>query len=262
MLTADPPISYYGWRPGVHTVRGNVVVFPEVHSPQLGNARPIVVYLPPSHGLDARRYPVLYMHDGQNLFDAGTSAFGIEWGVDETMQALAREGIEAIVVGIWHMEDRQHEYSPFSNGRGSAGDAYLEFLVKTVRPLVNRTFRTRCERRHTGILGSSLGGLISTYGYLRYPKIFGMLGAFSPSYWAGRGAIYRMLADVSAPPGRAYFDNSTHETSARRMFNHFRKDFGYTPEVDLRYVEDPDGAHDESAWAARFPAAVRFLLGE
>jgi predicted alpha/beta superfamily hydrolase len=246
----------------VHTVRGNVVVFPEVHSPQLGNARPIVVYLPPSHGLDARRNTVLYMHDGQNLFDAGTSAFGIEWGVDETMQALAREGIEAIVVGIWHMEDRQHEYSPFSNGRGSAGDAYLEFLVKTVRPLVNRTFRTRCERRHTGILGSSLGGLISTYGYLRYPKIFGMLGAFSPSYWAGRGAIYRMLADVSAPPGRAYFDNSTHETSARRMFNHFRKDFGYTPEVDLRYVEDPDGAHDESAWAARFPAAVRFLLGE
>jgi predicted alpha/beta superfamily hydrolase len=258
-MSIDPPISYYGWRPGAHSVSGNVVVFPAVHSPQLGDARPIAVYLPPSHGLDARRYPVLYMHDGQNLFDRGTSTLGTEWCVDEAMQAAAREGVEAIVVGIWSGADRQRELSPFGGGRG---EAYLEFLVKTVRPLVNRTFRARRERRHTGILGSSLGGLISTYAMLRYPQIFGLLGAFSPSYWAGRGAIYRILAHAPAPPGRAYFDNSVHETSARRMVNHFRRDFGYTLEVDLRYVEDPDGAHDESAWAARFPAAVRFLLGE
>jgi len=175
------------------------------------------------------------------------------------LDVARRHGVEAIVVGIWSGADRQRELSPFGGGRG---EAYLEFLVKTVRPLVNRTFRARRERRHTGILGSSLGGLISTYAMLRYPQIFGLLGAFSPSYWAGRGAIYRILAHAPAPPGRAYFDNSVHETSARRMVNHFRRDFGYTLEVDLRYVEDPDGAHDESAWAARFPAAVRFLLGE
>jgi predicted alpha/beta superfamily hydrolase len=257
-MSIDPPISYYGWRPGAHTVHGNVVVFPAVHSPQLGNTRPVAVYLPPMHGLGARRYPVLYMHDGQNLFDRGTSTLGIEWGVDETMQALARDGLEAIVVGIWSGADRQRELSPFGDG---CGEAYLEFVVHTVRPLVNRTFRTRRERRHTGILGSSMGGLISTYAVLRYPDIFGMLGAFSPSYWVGRGAIYRALREMQPGHGRAYFDNSAHETDARRMFNHFRR-FGYAPEVDLRYVADPDGAHDESAWAARFPAAARFLLGD
>jgi len=258
-MLSDPPISYYGWRHGAHTVRGNVVVFPAVRSPQLGDVRPITVYLPPSHGLDARRYPVLYMHDGQNLFDRGTSTLGIEWGVDEAMQGMAKDGVEAIVVGIWSGADRQRELSPFGDGRG---EAYLDFVVHTVRPLVNRTFRARRDRRHTGILGASMGGLISTYAVLRYPDIFGLLGAFSPSYWAGRGAIYRMLRDRSPQtPGRAYFDNSVHETDARRMFHHFRR-FGYTPEVDLRYLEDPDGAHDESAWGARFPAAARFLLAQ
>lgn len=256
------PIPYADWRHAAHTVTGNVLVFPEVRSPQLANTRPVAVYLPPSHGRARKRFPVLYMHDGQNLFDGGTSYIGVEWGVDETMLNLSGEGIDAIIVGIWNTPDRQREYSPFSNVWKGAGEAYLSFVVDTVKPLIDATFRTRRERAHTGIIGSSLGGLISTYAFFRHPAVFGLLGAMSPSYWAGNGAIYERLKKlpVPEPRGRVYLDNGLHENNARRMYTHLQSAKGYRPGHDLRYVEDPDGQHNETSWARRLPEAVRFLL--
>ncbi len=118
--------------------------------------RDLHAYLPPSYERSDRRFPGLYMHDGQNLFDATTSFAG-EWGVDETMEELAVEGLEAIVIGIPHGEDRVREYTPFNGG----GDEYLAYVVDTVKPLVDSSFRTLSDREHTGIMGSSLGALIS-----------------------------------------------------------------------------------------------------
>src|SRR5215217_1626799 len=152
---------------GEHTVVGTMKMLRDVQSPELENVRDLIAYLPPSYGDGERRYPVLYMHDGQNLFDQATS-FGDEWRVDETMEELAGEGLEAIVIGVPNMgEERCEEYSPFVDAQagGGCGDDYLEFLVRTVKPLVDRSFRTLPDRENTGIAGSSMGGLISLYGF-------------------------------------------------------------------------------------------------
>ncbi len=254
-------LPYRDWRSETGRVSGNVQVFPNLHSPQLGNERPVVVYLPPSYDRKPRRrFPVLYMHDGQNLFDAATSYVGVEWGVDECMEALATEGYEAIAVGIWNTQNRQHEYTPFSTGWRARGDAYLDFVLRTVKPLIDGVFRTDKSRAATGMIGSSLGGLISTYAYFKHPRKIGFFGALSPAYWAGDGAIYEMVKRAAAPAGRIYLDNGAHENSARRMYNFLSTLKGYQPERDLVWIEDPIGQHDEHSWARRLPDALRFLL--
>ena len=136
---------------GQHTVAGTLKVLPAVRSPQLGNRRDLLVWLPPSYEQGDARYAVLYMHDGQNLFDEATSYAG-EWQVDETMQALSLEGLEVIVVGIPNAgEQRPCEYSPFADWpeQGRRGEAYLAFVVDTVKPLIDRDFRTLGDRAHT-----------------------------------------------------------------------------------------------------------------
>jgi enterochelin esterase-like enzyme len=165
-----------------HTVTGTVRILREVQSPELENVRDLLAYLPPSYGTGERRYPVIYMHDGQNLFDQATS-FGDEWRVDETMQEVAVGGVEAIVIGVPNMgPERCEEYSPFVDPAqgGGCGDEYLDFVVRTVKPLVDADFRTLPEREHTGIVGSSMGGLISLYGFFREPGTFGFAGVMSP----------------------------------------------------------------------------------
>ena len=145
---------------------GALKILKSFASPQLGNQRDILVYLPPSYGESAqRRYPVIYMQDGQNLFDARTSFAG-EWDVDRTLDATSDQGIEAIVVGIPNMgADRAREYSPFDHPKHGAGngDAYLSFITDTLKPVIDADFLTQPERDATGIVGSSLGGLIALY---------------------------------------------------------------------------------------------------
>ena len=143
-----------------HTVVGDLRVQRGVRSPQLNNARDVLLWLPPSYNESSRHYAVLYMHDAQNLFDEYTSYIG-EWRLDETMLALSAEGLEAIVVGLPNMQDmRRVEYNPYPPGRG---DDYMRFIVETVKPLIDRDFRTLPDAQHTGIAGSSMGGLISLY---------------------------------------------------------------------------------------------------
>ncbi|MDX1613631.1 MAG: alpha/beta hydrolase-fold protein [Candidatus Promineifilaceae bacterium] len=260
-----------------HTVVGNLKVLPGLHGPQLDNGRDILLYLPPSYELGTRRYPVLYFQDGQNLFDAATSFAG-EWQVDETMEALSRNGVEAIVVGIPNAGTaRLDEYSPFPHPRlgGGQGEHYLQFLIETVKRRVDSDFRTCPDPAHTGILGSSMGGLISLYAFFKHSDVFGLVGALSPSLWFGQRAIYGAVRQAAFNPGRIYLDVGTREhgsgktqllkhsrryyASVRRMHRLLAKK-GYRPRRDLLYVEEKWARHEEQAWARRLPRAIRFLL--
>ena len=261
---------------------GNLKVLEGLWSPQRKNRRDILVYLPPSYGQKDKRYPVVYMHDGQNLFDKFTSYAG-EWQVDETMEALSRLGFEAIVVGIPNMgEQRIDEYSPFRDSRhgGGQGEKYLAFILGTLKPLIDREFRTLPDRVHTGMIGSSMGGLISLYAFFRYSACFGFVGAMSPSLWFARGMIFSYLEKAPFTPGKIYLDTGTREDSALltdrlllrarlslyRTSTHAMYDLlyykGYRPGYDLFYVEEAEAGHEEAAWARRLPNALRFLLAD
>lgn len=244
-----------------NTVVGELRLLPDFWSPQLQNIRDVLVYLPPSYAETDRHYPVIYMHDGQNLFDRATGFAGQEWEVDETMQVLAEEGLEAIIVGLANTPQRITEYNPFLQHRGGQGEAYLEFIIDTVKPLVDRDFRTLPDREHTGILGSSMGGLISLYGFFHRPDVFGFAGVMSPSLWLGGGAIYSFINARDFVPGKLYLDNGTRENSAR-MLNAVLIEKGYIPDENLLYVVEQDAEHNEAAWARRLPDALRFLLGD
>ena len=279
-----------GWRPyaQVHgannTVSGKVLVWPRVDGAPGIPAREIVVYLPPSLAVsmaaggasDGRRYPVFYFHDGQNVFDARTSYIGVEWGADETLETLAREGIEAIAVAVAnHGNARMDEYNPWRSesdwrGRpkrmGGKGDAYLEWLVGTVKPLVDRSFPTRAEREATGIIGSSMGGLISLYALFAQRAVFGLAGVMSPSVRWSDFRIVRLIEDAPLPSARIHLDMGWREwkgmtRDARRVRDALLAR-GLVLDRDLHYVEERNARHNEGAWARRLPGALRFLLAD
>jgi predicted alpha/beta superfamily hydrolase len=250
---------------GFRATGGRLLVREGVRSPQLGNERRILVYLPDGYETGQRRYPVVYMHDGQNLFDPQTSYAG-EWGVDDTLAALGIEGRAAIVVGIPNMGERRlAEYSPFPDARlgGGEGEGYLDFVAETLKPLIDREFRTLPDRKQTGIVGSSMGGLISLYGFFHRPEVFGFAGVMSPSLWFARGAIFGYLEEAPFIPGRINLCVGTREGSGMLKNAQTLRDLlrrrGYRLDQSLRYVE-AEAEHHESAWGERLPDALRFLL--
>ena len=250
-----------------HTAAPNVTVLAQkLAMPGLGRERTLRLYLPPSYASSpTKRYPVLYMHDGQNLFDAATSFAG-EWGVDETLNALAKsEGLEVIVVGIDNgAEKRTNEliYFPSPAAPQPEGEQYLRFLVEVVKPYIDSHYRSLPDRDHTGVMGSSLGGLISHAALLRYPQVFSRIGVFSPSYWANM-RMYDEAALAPVPAGtRIYLYAGTHEgdtmaSDAVRMADHLRQRNTDLP-LELRII--PGAEHNEAAWRAEFPRAVRWLF--
>ena len=250
-----------------HTVVGTVKVLEGVEGAELGNARDLLVYLPPSYAHGDRRYPVIYMHDGQNLFDRATS-FGEEWEVDQTLEEKSGEGLETIVVGIPNTPARLDEYSPFADVRhkaGGRGDAYLDFVVNVVKPLIDRDFRTRPDRASTGMAGSSMGGLISLYAFFRCSDTFGFTGVMSPALWFGQRGIFDYVGKRPFTPGRIYLDIGTQEgtealNDARRM-KKLLEEKGYRVGHDLQFFVEMGGRHNERAWARRLHHSLRFLLG-
>ncbi|MCU1383726.1 MAG: putative esterase [Acidobacteria bacterium] len=260
--------------------------FTNVWSPQLRNRRDVDIYLPGSYASGVS-YPVVYMQDGQNLSDPAT-AFAGTWELDATIDRLAWRGIEAIYVGIHNGgRDRLAEYSPFPDPRHGGGNAgaYLEFLVATIKPRIDRMFHTLRDRDATTILGSSMGGLVSLYAYFRYPAVFGRAGVMSPSIWFGHGAILDFIRDARVPRGRIYLDVGTGEGAGtvrdvRRLGRllvrqGFRRRRQSAPAAQasrlsgerrsstsssLRYVEDAGARHTEAAWAWRLDGALTFLL--
>jgi len=255
-----------GTRPVTGQVVGNIRVLPDVHSPELGNRRDVQVYLPPSYQSSGRHYPVIYMQDGQNLFDP-TASFAGEWRVDDTLERLGPEGVEAIVVAVPNMgTHRIDEYSPFRDPAkgGGRGDAYVDFLAHTLKPEVDRLFRTRRERSHTGIMGSSMGGLISLYAFFREAQVFGFAGVMSPSLWFANGAMFEYVAPRRHWTGRIYLDVGTGEgrptVRHARLMTRLLRRTADRPRLSVMYVEGRGAAHTEAAWAERFERAVRFLL--
>lgn len=266
-----------------HSINGTVKVADEIYSPQLDNHRQLLVYLPPSYNKDRHKYyPVLYMQDGQNLFDHATSFAG-EWGVDESMEELARhKGLEAIVVGIPNAgHKRLSEYSPFPDSQlgGGQGNKYVDFVANTVKPLIDRDFRTLPNKPHCGIMGSSMGGLISLYAFFYCPDVFGFSGVMSPSLWFGHGRIFTYVKDAAYHPGKIYLDVGTREhgdddwtgvfnrrTRSRQYYarvRHMKRILvgkGYRPIRDLLHVEEKWANHNEAAWRRRLPKALQFFI--
>ena len=241
-------------------------VLARVRSPQLRNERDVDIFLPPSYARTRRRYPVIYMHDGQNLADPHR-AFAGTWNLTRALCDLAGRGREVIVVGIPNSgSERLREYSPFPDDRlgGGGGDAYLAFIERTLKPLIDKRVRTRPEREATGIFGSSMGGLISLYAFFRAPDTFGFAGAMSPSLWFGGGAIINYIEQDGRPPGRVYVDVGTEEGAATlRDAAHLAEVLqrkGYVPGESMLFSTVEGGRHEEAHWAERLVPALEFLL--
>lgn len=173
-------------------------------SPQLKTTKKIWVYLPKNYESSRKKYPVIYMHDAQNLFDAKTSYVG-EWNVDETLDSI---NAQVIVIGIEHgNEKRMEELTPFKNEKYGGGNAdnYLEFIVKTLKPNIDKNYRTKSNLKNTCIMGSSLGGLVSFYAAIKYPDVFGKVGCFSPSFWFNRKEIFSLIENAKSFKTKVYF---------------------------------------------------------
>jgi metallo-beta-lactamase class B len=262
-------------KPKEHTARPTVsIMSEEFQMPELGRSRRIWIYLPPGYSSNASRYPVLYMHDGQNVFDNATSFVG-EWGVDETLDSLNSLGDkDVIVVAVDHGDSKRFdEYSPWKNAKygGGEGDRYVDFLVKTLKPYIDSHYRTLPDRLNTGVAGSSMGGLISLYAILKYPDVFSRAGIFSPAFWVAPEA-YKFVASSGGvrPDSRLYFVIGAQEAQDSTEALAYVK--GQEQMVDslvahglrrgsnIVAVTRADGKHSEWFWRREFPLAYKWLF--
>ena len=248
------------------TAQPNVHVLAPMTIPGLERQRTIRLYLPPDYETSRQRYAVLYMHDGQNLFDAATSFLG-EWEVDEALNTLAKtRHLQIIVVGIDNgSEHRMQELNAWDNpkfGRAE-GQAYMDFIVGVVKPYIDAHYRTRPDRAHTAIMGSSLGGLISHFAVYAYPKVFGKAGIFSPAYWYAPEVFDYTSSRALPKDTRLYFYAGGKEDE--NMVGNMEKAVALIrkqglPDSDIAVHVDPAAQHNEAAWRAEFPRAVEWLF--
>ncbi|HEV2095166.1 MAG TPA: alpha/beta hydrolase-fold protein [Chthoniobacterales bacterium] len=260
-----------------HTLTGNIQRHPAFPSKILGNRRDVLVYLPPGYGRFSRRhYPVLYLHDGQNVFDAATSFAGVEWGVDETAERLIGKGLiePLIIVAVFNMgEDRIHEYAPTrgvydhtserkKRSRGLARQ-YGDFLIDELKPFIDKKYRTKPGAEFTGLGGSSLGGLVTLAIGILYPQAFTRLMVMSPSIWWDDFAIYRLVDWIDdKPPLKIWLDTGTNEEgwARTRSLRDRLVEKGWRLHDDLHYLEIEGADHSEGAWASRIDPALRFMF--
>jgi predicted alpha/beta superfamily hydrolase len=244
----------------------------DFYSSILDNRRTVLVLAPPGYETEtARRYPVLYLHDGQNLFDGATAYVpGQYWRVGETAAALmAANAIEPLlIVGVYHMGERRvEEYTPTRDPRvrqGGRARLYGRMLLEELKPFIDAHYRTRTGVEHTGVGGSSLGGLVSLFLGLRHPAAFGKLAALSPSvFWDGRMILREVAALERKTPARIWLDTGTREgfntTEYARMLRDALVGQGWALGHELNYLEAEGAGHDEAAWAARVAPMLKFL---
>ncbi|HNJ42985.1 MAG TPA: alpha/beta hydrolase-fold protein [Acidobacteriota bacterium] len=257
-------------------------------SSKLIDPRDVDVWLPPGYETDThKRYPVLYMHDGQNIFDPKTSYGGVDWGVDETMDRLIREKKirPAIVVGIWNSPKRYAEYMPQKaakdpdtahlknipiNATGPiVSDKYLKFLVTELKPFIDAHYRTLTDRKNTSIMGSSMGGLISAYAISEYPNVFGGAGCVSTHWPAGEGSMIEYLKNHLPDPRthKIYFDygtatlDSTYEPFQLKM-DEVMKQHRYKAGKNWITRKFEGAEHSEKSWRERVDIPLVFLIGK
>ena len=255
----------------VHTLTGDVRTHEAFHSRYLAHDRTVIVYLPPGYDAEtAARYPVLYLHDGQNVFDRATS-FGEEWQVDESAQRLITRGeIEPlIIVGIYNTgEHRLDEYTPTPElhaGRGGHADNYGRMLVEELKPFIDDTYKTLPSAASTAMGGSSLGGLLTMHLGLRYPTAFSRLAVLSPSVWWDDRVILREVDALrTALPLRIWLDAGTAEGVDTLVNVRALRDAliakGWVVGEDLAYLEAEGGEHNEQSWSARVERVLKFLF--
>ncbi|HKB68203.1 MAG TPA: alpha/beta hydrolase-fold protein [Pyrinomonadaceae bacterium] len=262
----------------LQTLTGEIRSHKSFHSNILKNNRDVIVYLPPGYDTSkSRRYSVFYMHDGQNLFDGATSFIpGQEWRVDETAERLiAAAKIESlIVVGVYNTKDRIDEYTPAADAKykmGGQADLYGRMLVEELKPFIDSRYRTKRDAKHTGLAGSSLGGLASLYLALKYPNVFGRAGVVSPSVWfAGKQIVHYVESLPKKPNVRIWMDMGTKEgrtpeeaqqsIADARLLRDALVRKGWRLGKDLSYFEVEGAEHNEAAWAARVEAILAFLF--
>jgi predicted alpha/beta superfamily hydrolase len=262
--------------PAQHTLVGNIRYLRAVGSRFLPRKRDIIVWLPPAYDENPkRRYPVLYMHDGQNLMDSATAYSGAEWRVDEAASQLVQAGeVEPlIIVGVYNTEDRFDEYThvkdtgEFAEFGGGKADAYGRFLVEELKPMIDRTFRTKPGPESTGLGGSSLGGLVTMHLGIKHPQVFRRLAVVSPSvFWAKKDIVSRVKALKRKPPSRIWVDIGTEESKGSqetvedtRLLRDALVAEGWVLDKDLKYLEVVGAAHTETAWADRIDDILKYL---
>lgn len=242
----------------------SVRVHTDFKSQFLPKSRQIFVFLPPGYQAnEAKRYPVLYLFDGASVF--------VTWEIDETARVLieASQIEPLIIVGVAHggtQEDRTDEYTPTRvSGKGGKGDEMGRMLVEELKPFIDREYRTLTDSAHTGLGGTSLGGLIALHIGLRHSKTFGKLAVMSPSVWWDNGVILRSVKSLTAKPAqRIWLDVGTEE--GRGMANDAKRlrdaltEKGWALDSDLYYFEDKRARHEDIAWAMRVPKVLRFLF--
>jgi Putative esterase len=269
---------------------GRLVQYPDFPAKAVA-PRNISIWLPPGYDSGKKRYPVIYMHDGQNLFDPATSYGGKTWGVAEALVAMKRD---AIVVGVWNIKLRSIEYLPQklfallppdqranvkqTHGGEPISDAYLRFLVTELKPYIDKTYRTRTSPRDTSSMGSSMGGLISLYAMAEYPKTFGQVACVSIHWPLGNPATsdpdkitsafkaYLMTSKMRPGANRLYMDHGTLTLDSTYAPYSARMD-AILPTLGWHRGRDwvsrifPGTAHNEEAWRARIDVPLAFLLG-
>jgi predicted alpha/beta superfamily hydrolase len=260
-----------------NTLTGNIQQHPNFPSKILRNRRDVLVYLPVGYRRSrSRRYPVLYLHDGQNVFDAATAFGGVEWGADETAQRLiAAKLIEpVIIVAVANTGlDRIHEYAPTAarieptKRKRSKGQlrSYGRFLIEELKPFIDKQYRTKPEAEFTALGGSSLGGLATFVLGLWYPNYFTRLAVMSASIWWDDCVVYKIVDAIdenAKPPLKIWLDTGTHEEGwerARELRDRLVEK-GWRLYDDLNYLEAEGAGHSEGAWAARMDPVLRFLF--
>jgi predicted alpha/beta superfamily hydrolase len=255
------------------TVVGNLSRH-EFRSEKLGNSRTVFVWLPPDYDRSNDRYPVLFLQDGQNLFDCATAAFGNEWQVDETATELIEKGEirPLIIIGVGNTADRIDEYTMTHDARmnaGGAGRLYIAFLTDELKPWIDKRYRTEVAREATWIGGSSLGGLISLHACLERPDVFSGCLAFSPSLAWDRERIFDDIAATNPWPVNIKLwlsmgsveggseESQIANTGRTARLAKLLESQGVQPDVNLWYRSIENARHDELSWAKQFPEAIK-----
>ena len=251
-----------------HTATENVKIISEKFEiPQLKTTRRIWIYLPKDYEISHKKYEVMYLQDAQNLFDDATSYAG-EWQVDETLNKIFKKtGKSLIVVGIDNGgEKRIEELSPYKNAKygGGNGDNYVKFIVETLKPFIDKNYRTKPQRKYTTIGGSSLGALISVYAAVKYPETFGKVLAFSSAFWFNAKELNEFISSskVNLKQQKYYFIQGKHEDEdmeeqTNRVIENLKSKNVKPKNIFLKI--DEDGKHNEMYWRREFEGAFLWL---
>ena len=258
----------YWTKPGTRKITGQITGKVTYHRQVTGfglEPRDLIVWLPPTYNESSlQRFPVLYMHDGQNIFDPSTSSFGPDWQIDETCDSMIRNKLmePIIVVGIYNTGERMHEYTP-----NDTSARYMQLVTETIKPLIDKEYRTLSDREHTFVGGSSAGGIISFVLCWEYPQVFSKAICMSPAFKIGN-IDYVKTVDAftgAKKPLFFYIDNGGIDLEAALQpgidnMLHALNLKGYQKDIDYYWQAFPEASHNEAAWAKRFPAAIQWIV--